>query len=200
MEQDQPCDFVVAPRILRTVKFICGLARGVEILSTTFLDAAIETNSVPPPEDHKLKDPKSETQLDVKLALSVRRAKAHRGKLLAGVPVYCTEKITSGFESYQMIAQANGALFKIYHPRSGTTIKPTTAEEDGGAAPEPVYLLSTNKPEEKTLHERFREMAVKGHMEPRIVVPEWLLDVAMVQQVRFDERYLVDNFRSEQGR
>jgi len=33
-------------------------------------------------------------------------------------------------------------------------------------------------------------------MEPRIVAPDWLLDVAMAQQVRFDKKYLVERFHA----
>jgi hypothetical protein len=31
-------------------------------------------------------------------------------------------------------------------------------------------------------------------MEPRVVVPDWLLDVAMAQQVRFNERFMVEKY------
>lgn len=141
-----------------------------------------------------LQDKEAEGRYDVKLQRSIARAKSNRGKLLWGVPIYCTEKIRNGTDSYKAIAEANGAIFKIYRARSGTTIKPTTAEEDGNAPPEPVYLISNVSPEEKQMWPRFRDMAQKGNMEPRVVAPDWLLDVAMVQQVRFDERFLVENF------
>ena len=37
-------------------------------------------------------------------------------------------------------------------------------------------------------------MAKNGNMEPRIVVSDWLLDVAMKQELSFDEKYLVTNY------
>lgn len=146
------------------------------------------------PEDFILKDTEMESRYNFKLENSVARAKNFRGKLLQGVPIYCTEKIRNGPDSYKTIAEANNAIFKIYRARSGTTIKPTTAEEDGNAPPDPVYLLSGTTNEEKQLWERFKDMAVKGNMEPRIVAPDWLLDVAMCQQVRFDKKFLSENF------
>lgn len=145
-------------------------------------------------DDFILQDKDMEARYNFNLEKSVARAKSNRGKLLLGVPVYCTEKIRNGPDSYKAIAEANSAIFKIYRARSGTTIRPTTAEEDGNAPPEPVYLLSSNSPEEKVLWERFHDMARKGNMEPRVVAPDWLLDVAMAQQVRFNKRFLVEDF------
>lgn len=185
---------------MRTVKFLCALARGPTVISSSFIDKVLESGKVPPVEDFILKDKEAEKRYDVKLNLSVGRAKANRGKLLWGVPIYCTEKIRNGPDSYKAIAEANGAIFKIYRARSGTTIKPTTAEEDGYAPREPVYLISSVNPDEKQMWSRFRDMAEKGNMEPRVVAPDWLLDVAMAQQVRFDEKFLVENFFSDQLR
>jgi hypothetical protein len=88
----------------------------------------------------------------------------------------------------------------MYRARSGVTIKPTTAEEDGNSPPEPVYLLSGVSQEEKNLWPKFQDMAEKGHMEPRIVSPDWLLDVALAQQVRFDKKFLAETFYKDQAK
>lgn len=190
VQEGSPCDYLAAPHIVRTVKFLCALARGAQVISSTFIDKILETGKVPDVEKFLLKDKEAESKFNFKLITSVARAKANRGKLLQGVPVYCAESIRNGSDSYRSIAEANGAIFKIYRARSGTTIKPTTAEEDGHAPPEPVYLLSGASPEERKLWSKFEDMAKKGNMEPRIVTPDWLLDVAMAQQVRFDPKFL----------
>ena len=109
------------------------------------------------------------------------------------MPIYCTTNIKNGPQGYQAIAEANGAMFMTYGPRSGTTIRPTAPEDDDGE-PEPVYLLSNTSAEEKKLWKKFEDMAHKGNMEPRIVAADWLLDVVMHQEVSFDEKYLVTNF------
>lgn len=192
MHEGQPCDYVAAPHVMRTVKFLCALARGARVLSTDFIDEAVRGGRVPAPDDYLLKDAAAEQKYAIDLERSASRAKANRGRLLQGIPVYCTDRIRNGADSYRAIAEANGATFKVYRARSGTTIKPTTADEDGGAAPEPVYLLSNATLEDRQVWPRFREMALRGHMEPRIVAPDWLLDVAMAQQVRFDSKFLVD--------
>lgn len=200
MHEGQPCDYVAAPNVMRTVKFLCALARGATVLSLDFLEQALQTGELPNPDDFLLQDEAAEKKYNLKLERSASRAKANRGKLLQGIPIYCTEKIRNGIESFQAIAEANGAIFKLYRARSGTTIKPTTAEEDGGAPPEPVYLLSNNSSEDKQLWPRFEEMAKNGNMEPRIVAPDWLLDVAMAQQVRFDKKFLVENFNRRESK
>jgi hypothetical protein len=192
--EGQPCDYLAAPNVVRTVKFLCALSRGPTVISSSFIDQALDTGNLPDVEDFTLKDKDAEKKYNIELDKSVARAKANRGKLLLGVPIYCTEKIRNGPESYRAIAEANGAIFKIYRARSGTTIRPTTAEEEGNAPPEPVYLLSSDARDEKALWDRFREMARAGNMEPRVVVPDWLLDVAMAQQVRFDESFLVEKY------
>ncbi|OAA59491.1 DNA repair protein Rtt107 [Cordyceps fumosorosea ARSEF 2679] len=194
VQEGQPCEYLAAPHIVRTVKFLCALARGPEVISSTFIDVALETGKLPPINKYALKDKEAESRYNFTLDKSVGRAKANRGRLLQGVAVYCTEGIKNGPKNYQVIAEANGAIFKIYRARSGTTIKPTTAEQDGGAPPDPVYLLSGASAEEKSMWPRFREMAIKGHMEPRIVAPDWLLDVAMAQQVRYDPKFAVEKF------
>lgn len=152
---------------------------------------------MPDPEDHLLKDEDMESKWRLDLKVSSARAKKWRGQLLRGTPMYCTEKIKAGPDTYRSIAEANGAQFLTYSARSGTTIKPTTAEEDGFKDPDPVYLITTNNPEERPLWPKFRKMAEAGHMEPRVVSADWLLNVAMAQEMRWDPKFLVENFFGE---
>ncbi|CAM1501943.1 Fc.00g039270.m01.CDS01 [Cosmosporella sp. VM-42] len=198
VQEGQPCDYLAAPSIVRTVKFLCALARGPTVISSTFVEEVLETGEVPDVEEYILKDKATEERYHFDLGNSVARAKANRGRLLWGIPIYCTEKIRNGADSYKAIAEANSAIFKIYRARSGTTIKPTDPAEDGDAPPEPVYLISSVSPDERQLWDRFREMALKGNMEPRVVAPDWLLDAAMAQRVQFDQRFLVENFFKDQ--
>ncbi|OAA51872.1 BRCT domain-containing protein [Metarhizium rileyi] len=192
VQEGQACDYLVAPQVVRTVKFLCALARGAVVLSSDFIDKVLEIGDVPNVDDFILQDKEAERKYNFKIERSMARAKANRGKLLQGVPIYCTEGVRKGPNNYKSIAEANGAIFKLYRARSGTTIKPTTAEEDGFATPDPVYLLTGDSPHERQMWVRFKEMAERGNMEPRIVDPDWLLDVAMAQQVRFDESFLLE--------
>ncbi|KAL2162029.1 hypothetical protein VTH06DRAFT_7814 [Thermothelomyces fergusii] len=188
-----PCNYLAAPGMVRTMKFLRCLAKGPDVINSSFITACIETGKRPPIQDHLLVDKANEARFGVTIEKAVRRARANRGRLLWGVPIYCTAEIPNGVEAYKNIAEANGAIFKVYRARSGSTIRPTTEEEDGGAEPDPVYLLTGSSPAERQLWPRFQEMAHRGHMEPRIVMADWLLDVAMRQELSFDPKYLMTN-------
>jgi len=197
VQDSQPCDYLAAPHLARTEKFLKALARGPGVISSKFIEDVLDQGKMLPTKDYTLKDKQNEAKFGVKLQKAVARARANRGRLLWKVPIYCTENIANGTGCYKAIAEANGAIFKIYRARSGTTIKPTTAEEDGGADPEPVYLLSSASASERAMWPKFEKMAREGHMEPRVVSSDWLLSVALRQEVDFDEEYLVSNFWSK---
>ncbi|KAK8111406.1 uncharacterized protein PG998_007863 [Apiospora kogelbergensis] len=187
------CDYLVAPQLVRTVKFLRNLSRGATVLSSSWIETCLDTGEVPDPNDYLLKDKENEQKLGLRLQTSVARAAKNKGGLLRGLPIYCTASIKNGPESYKVIAEANGAQFLVYGPRSGSTIKPTNPDEDPDG-PDPVYLLSTANPDEKKLWRKFEEMARQGNMEPRVVASDWLLDVVMRQELSFDKKYLVTNF------
>ncbi|KAK4252429.1 hypothetical protein C7999DRAFT_36933 [Corynascus novoguineensis] len=193
VQENAPCNYLAAPGMVRTMKFLRCLAKGPDVINSSFITACIETGKRPPLKDHRLVDKANEARFGVTIDKAVNRARANRGRLLWGVPIYCTADIPNGVDAFKNIAEANGAIFKVYRARSGTTIKPTTEEEDEGAGPDPVYLLTGASPAERQLWPRFEEMARKGHMEPRIVMADWLLDVAMRQELSFDPKYLMTN-------
>lgn len=139
-----------------------------------------------------LNDHDNEKRFKLRLRDAVARAKANKRSLLRRVPVYCTADIANGPETYKAIVEANGGIFHVYRARGGSTIKPTSPAEDEGE-PEPVYLITGPRPEERRLWPKFEEMAVAGNMIPRIVNSEWLLDVAMSQQLKWSEKYLAVN-------
>ncbi|PQE17618.1 brca1 c terminus domain-containing protein [Rutstroemia sp. NJR-2017a BVV2] len=180
-------DYMAAPKMVRTRKFLVGLAHGPIIVSDNYIEACIKAGKMLDVEDFPLKDPENEKKHGVKLKDAVARARTNKGRLLAGVPIYSTADIENGFETYKDIAEVNSATFGVYKGRP--VIKPTKPEEDDGP-PEPVYLITGEKKSEKDLWPKFTDMAKAGNMEPRIVKVEWLLDVAMSQQMKWDKKYL----------
>ncbi|KAF3761378.1 hypothetical protein M406DRAFT_294946 [Cryphonectria parasitica EP155] len=192
VQESAQCDYLAAPQLLRTVKFVRTLAQGPEVISSTFIDDCLDQGERQRVERYKLKDKEREKSLGVNLEKSIRRARQNKGQLMWGVPIYCTASIKSGPESYRPIAEANGAIFKTYNGRT-STIKVTPPEEDS-QGPEPVYLLTTNSKAEQNLWPRFEKMARDGNMLPRIVCVDWLLWVAMNQELAFHEKYLAENF------
>lgn len=95
---------------------------------------------------------------------------------------------------YKEIVATNGGTFAVYRGRP--TIKQIKPEDDDGPA-EPVYLISGDAKSERELWPKFMEMAKQGNMIPRIVVTDWLLDVAMAQKLTWDKNYLIEK---RQGR
>jgi hypothetical protein len=165
------------------------------VLRDTFLEACLETGEIPEPDDHLLKDAEAEKRLGIDLRASSEKASANKGQLLRGFMIYCTEGLAKGHAGYQAIAEANGATFNLFRARGGSTIRRTTAEQDGYAEPDPVYLLTSAKPEERALWPRFEEVARAGHCEPRIVAVEWLLEKVLRQDTKWDERFSLKNFK-----
>ncbi|KAI9644499.1 regulator of Ty1 Transposition [Ciborinia camelliae] len=181
-------NIMAAPKMVRTRKFLVGLAHGPTVVSDKYIEACIKAGKMLDVEDFPLKDTENEQRHKVKLKDAVTRARANKGRLLNSVPIYCTADIDNGVETHKAIAEANGATFGVYKGRP--TIKPTKPEEDEGP-PEPVYLISSDKKSEQALYSKFEEMAKAGNMLPRIVKVEWLLDVAMSQQMKWDKNYLL---------
>jgi len=186
------CTHLAAPAMVRTQKFLCALAGGPTIVSSDFIDTSIRSAEIPPVDNFLLKDKDNEKKFGLKLKDVVARARANKRQLLRGIPIYCTAEISNGPDTFKSIVEANGGTFSVYRARGGSTIRPTKEEEEDEDL-EPVYLLTGVRPEERRLWLKFEEMARDGHMEPRIVHSDWLLDVAMSQQLKWDDRYLAVN-------
>ncbi len=183
------CTHLAAPNLVRTKKFLCALASGPTVISTDFIDTCVKKGELPKTDNFLLKDNAKEKEFKLKLKDVVARAKANKRSLLRRVPIYCTREIPNGSDTYKAIVEANGGTFAIYSGRP--TIKKVNPEDDEGPA-EPVYLISGLRPDEKKLWPKFAEMATEGNMIPRIVDTEWLLDVALSQQQKWSESYLID--------
>ncbi|PMD48322.1 BRCT domain-containing protein [Hyaloscypha variabilis F] len=190
-QDPKACTHLAAPNLVRTKKFLCALASGPIVISTDFIDACVKgkKGDLPDAEDFLLKDTAKEKDFGVKLKDVVVRAKANKRCLLRRVPVYITKELPNGAE-YREIIEANGGTFSVYTGKV-PSIKKVNPEEDEGPV-EPVYLISGQKPDERKLWPKFTTEAKEGNMMPRIVDTEWLLDVALSQQQKWSDRYLVE--------
>lgn len=189
VQDTRTCTHLAAPAMVRTQKFLCALAGGPIVVSSDFIDNCLKQGKLPRVEDFILQDKENEKKFGMKLTDILTRARANKRHLLIRVPVYCTAEAPNGPDTYKAIVQANGGIFSVYRARNAPTIKPTRPEDDDGE-PEPVYLITGPKPEERRIWSKFEEMAKAGNMIPRIVHPEWLLDVAMSQQLKWNSKYL----------
>lgn len=180
------CNYLAAPAMVRTQKFLCALANGVTILNSNFIDTCITSNTVPEPKDFILVDKAAEKRFGVVLADAVARAKANKRRLLAGVAVFCTENIPNGGETYKSIVESNGGDFAVYKGRRGAISR----REEGDV--DEVYLLTGMSKKEKALWPGFEKMAMEAGHRPRICLTDWLLDTAMAQEVKWRDSYLAD--------
>ncbi len=64
-----------------------------------------------------LKDAAAETKFGVKLADSLRRAKANRGKLFEGMTFYVTPKVPVEFKLLKNVVASGGGQVSIPHIR-----------------------------------------------------------------------------------
>jgi len=189
------CTHLAAPHIVRTQKFICALARAPTILSTSFVDQCLAKNDLLSPEDFILRDPESEKRLGFTLNDALKRAKANKQRLLDDYTIYCTEGLHGGFETYKSIIEANGGRCMLYRARAGLLASSRTcghegaSERDSNEDSEIVYLISGLTPDETRLWPKFRQMVQSSGKTPKIVKTDWMLDIALSQQIQWNDSY-----------
>ena len=184
-----------APRIGRTKKFVCALAYGPTIISTTFLDECLGGKTGPPePTDCLLDDAAGETKLGCSLAEATARAKANGRKLFKGWQIFATEKVNGGFETYRAVVETNGGACIPYQEKTHMKVSRYGRDADGEASPgktdeDRLFLVSGTSKQERALWGGFRAMAEEADMVPMIVSADWLLGVAMAQEVLWREEW-----------
>ncbi|KAF2857988.1 hypothetical protein K470DRAFT_252206 [Piedraia hortae CBS 480.64] len=195
-------DVLVAPKILRTRKFVAALACAPLVVETSYLDNALERNQLTknPP---LLVDVASEQRLGFKLSEALQRAKANQRRLFRGWTIYVTEKVPGGFETYKEIITLNGGEAQLYQGKAGTTLSIRWTEADGDAPErenqeqeagdeDRVYLVSGTSAPEKKICATFRATAEKQGLEARVVRNDWILNAAMSQRIIFDKKWGID--------
>jgi len=193
------CTHLAAPKILRTQKFICAIARAPVLVSTDFVDDSLEKNEELDPGKYLLKDPEGEKRFKLKLPEVLKLAKANKGHLLRNQSIYCTENVQGGFETYKSIIEANGGTCLLYRARAGSItskkvgLMDTEDRDDDSDTdkpePEYVYLVTGTTPEEARLWSKFRDTVQEVGKVPRVVRTDWMLDLALRQQIKWDDDY-----------
>ncbi|KAF3905462.1 hypothetical protein ABW20_dc0105391 [Dactylellina cionopaga] len=134
-----------------------------------------------------LKDAEGEKKLNMKLSVSLERAKENDGKMLAGLYVYVTPGVTPGWETFKKIVEANGGTASQFKAvkRGGIV------ENKDVATAKRLVLVSAQKDEK--LFVGFKKMAKESGWEPLVYKTDWLLDVAMQQRLVWSEKYNISN-------
>ncbi|KAI9713783.1 MAG: hypothetical protein M1820_000513 [Bogoriella megaspora] len=188
-----------APKVVRTRKFVAALASAPLVVSTSYLDYCLKHDSPPDAAKHALgNDRDTKEQFGFFISHAVGRAKMNDRRLLRGWTIFCTEAVNGGFDTYKEIIYLNGGQCLLWKGRSSITVtrrKPgldarEESQNQGGEEEEDVlYLLSGTAKGEKALWSKFRALAEKHDMRPRIVKPEWLLVCAMAQQIERNDKF-----------
>ena len=187
------CTHLASPRIIRTQKFICALAHAPTILSTDYVDDCLAEGRQLDPDEYLLQDPEYEKAFGYQMSDSIARAKVNKGRLLRGHSIYCTDGVHGGFDTYKSITEVNGGKCMLYRARAISNPASRLGRDenfsDSESEPEFVYLLSGTSAEEAKLWPRFRSMAEAMGKTPLIVKTDWLLNLALSQQMTWSDTY-----------
>lgn len=179
---------------MRTKKFACALAYGPQIVDTEWLDICLTKKEVPEPEDYLLEDKAGEQANGFELGDALQRATQNKRKLLRPWQIFVTDKIPGGFETYKDIIETNGGTCHLFRQNTKMSVPKNKlnglAPKDGATRVEDeLFLISGVTTDEKKLWEPFRAMAKRAEMVPRIVKNDWLLSLALSQEIRFDKKW-----------
>ncbi|KAH9809516.1 Regulator of Ty1 transposition protein [Teratosphaeria destructans] len=194
-------DILVAPKILRTRKFVAALACAPTVVDTRYLDAALKQRKLIEPPG-LLFDRDGEERMGFKLTEALERAQVNDRKLLRDWSIFVTRDVPGGFDTYKEIITLNGGNAHLYTGRTGLVL-PRRKRDDPDAGPEAqnqggdeefglVYLVSGTSEPERKLWKSFRSTVEKQHLKPRVARNDWLLNAAMSQKVGWDEKWMLD--------
>ncbi|KAF3000118.1 hypothetical protein E8E13_004120 [Curvularia kusanoi] len=193
-EDFKKVDILCAPQAVRTKKFVAAMACGPALVGSSYLDFALRNNKLPPPEKHAMDVRDFEKEHGFKMAEAVERALQNRHRLFRDWTIFCTDKVPGGYETYKDIIEANGGKCSLWKGRT-TNITATRRIINASAGEESqnqkedegdvLYLISDANSNEFTNWTKFRDLAKKHNMVPRIVKTEWLLINAMAQYVHW---------------
>ncbi|KAF2833518.1 hypothetical protein CC86DRAFT_365393 [Ophiobolus disseminans] len=188
-------DLLCAPKPVRTKKFVAALACAPTLVSTTYLDYALKNNKLPLPEKHFLDAKDFEDANGFRMDEAMDRAKQNKHRLLKDWTIFCTQNVAGGFDTYKEIIEANGGKCAMWKGRTTSitaskrsknlaTEESQNQKEDEGDV---LYLISDPDKKDFANWVKFRELAKKHDMIPRIVKTEWILSVAMSQYVHWKD-------------
>ncbi|KAJ5732689.1 hypothetical protein N7493_004170 [Penicillium malachiteum] len=191
------CTHMAAPSILRTTKFVNALAYAPFIVSTDFITECLKQDELLNPAEFPLVDKAAETKFGFSMVKAIGNAKDNKNKLLKGFRIYCVDDIRGGFDAFKSIVEANGGECLLFRGRLALT-NPSRREEsddddsdmeDNESGRHDVFLLSSAESKHARLWPRFRQVAGDIKRTPRIVRVDWLLDMAMSQELKGVDEY-----------
>ena len=192
VQDARKCSHLAAPSILRTPKFVNALAYSPVIVNIDFITQCLKKNELLDPKEFALVDKTAEERFSFSLGDAAAKAKKNKNKLLQGHNIYCVETIRGGFDAFKSIVDANGGNCLLFRGRLAHKVQPQDSSDDGSdedPSETEVYLLSSVIPEHQKLWPRFRQIVQEIGKTPRIVRVDWLLDMAMSQELHAADDY-----------
>ncbi|KAB8236302.1 BRCT domain-containing protein [Aspergillus alliaceus] len=193
VQDARKCSHLAAPSILRTPKFVNALAYSPMIINIDYITSCLKKNELLDPAEFLLEDETAEKRFGFSLEVSTKNAEKNKNKLLQGYQIYCVETIRGGFEAFKSIVDTNGGNCSLFRGRVSYQTQREESEddsaEDDNRGRKELYLLSSVAPDHQRLWPRFRQMVEGLGKTPRIVRVDWLLDIAMSQELRAADGY-----------
>jgi hypothetical protein len=195
VQDARKCSHLAAPSILRTPKFVNALAYAPVIVNIDFITQCLKKNELLDPRHFELVDKAAEERFSFSLKEAAIKAKQNKNKLLQGYNIYCVETIRGGFDAFKSIVDANGGNCLLFRGRVSHKVQQQDSDDESSdeePSEREVYLLSSVAPEHQKLWPRFRQMVKEIGKTPRIVRVDWLLDMAMSQELHAADNYELD--------
>ncbi|EAW10658.1 BRCT domain protein [Aspergillus clavatus NRRL 1] len=187
------CTHLAAPSILRTPKFVNALAYGPVIINVDFIEECLTKDELLNPDDFPLMDTAAEKKFGFSLEEARANARKNKNRLLQGYQIYCVETIRGGFDAFKSIVDINGGICTLFRGRVSYHSQREESEDDSSSESDSnrkeIYLLSSVSPDHQKLWPRFQQLAHSMSKTPRIVRVDWLLDIAMSQELRRADEY-----------
>lgn len=175
-------------------------------MSVEYLNELLRTNKFIHPLRKTLSDQDGESKYSMDLRGSLERARENKNQLLHGWTVFVTEKVPGGFDTWKDIIGVNGGTVQLYRGRTGlqfpkARIPPSqdpamrwstagwNLGKDAHTEVDRIYLVSGTHDDEVKLWKTFRTQAEKQGLRPRIAITEWVLNMAMNQQIEWDDKW-----------
>jgi hypothetical protein len=190
VQDAKKCTHLAAPNILRTPKFVNALAYAPVIVNISFVDQCLAKSELVDPANFSLRDEAAEIKFGISLEEVRLKARKNKNRLLHGYRISCVESIRGGFDTFKSIIEANGGACTLFRGRV-TMNDPRHEEPDKEEHPEKdnVYLISGVSLDHVKVWPRFRQMVQSMGKIPRIVHVNWLLDIAMSQEILWKDEY-----------
>ena len=151
-------------------------------------------NELLDPDDFTLVDKITEKKIGFSLNKTLERAAANKNRLLRDYRICCVESIRGGFDAFKSIVEANGGECTLFRGRVSMSDSrrregSSSSEEADRPMKDDVFLISGEEPEHVKVWPRFRQLVLEAGRTPRIVNVNWLLDIAMSQEICWKDEY-----------